>query len=718
MVISGTHYPIGLKNTSYSIFDTNGTKWDSLLNSIYDRNSKPFSKNTNQYKDAEHHSTLREGSLTPISNQLNLVTSTVNNISTYDLDGFKQSWMDFSQFNRDSDFTGVTIGQKRTFSKNTNENRDSGEHVRKYRYGSLTPISNQLPQGLTFSNYDTVIAKAAGTIYYHLDEVYNGMTTTNSNITGVLSRFENNPFSETKKYSETRLSNFIGINSDKNRYDVFAYTGTVSGISNPKEKYDNIYRNIKLGGQLLQGGLAQASGLISTNLGLSINTSNISSAINSQGSYESLNYDQLYITPGLGHQDFRNFKTSGIGRLDGTTSAAISLATGKLSAASTKLISFNAAAIASAQLMNHSGQKGHLRTGGTYNFFNQETYFGMGTQDAPGVLRNDFTAGSEATKVWKTDGEGGWKTPKALNAFPFRGDKVTVRDFVQNSYDEIYNWRSSEWQPKSNEKSDSNKGFARAVTAIKNTIGKLRNNNTKDFVKFYLTGKDVYPGDDGGIDDIFVFRANITSLNDSFQPQWTPITALGRADTNWLYSSFQRSIDLGFSVYATSRDEMRPMWRKLNYLSTYTMPEYDTEHPTYRGKYLRITIGDLFISQPVFITSLTYTLANQETTWEINIEEDINIKQVPQMVDVQMGLQFIGNQLPRYQGQAYSLHTDGQYKSTGENNASGTGNWLSDAGKSIGLESADIGTSAAETSVSFEGGGVMKNDDGLMKTSK
>jgi hypothetical protein len=457
----------GLKNTSYSIFDTNGTKWDSLLNSIYDRNSKPFSKNTNQYKDAEHHSTLREGSLTPISNQLNLVTSTVNNISTYDLDGFKQSWMDFSQFNRDSDFTGVTIGQKRTFSKNTNENRDSGEHVRKYRYGSLTPISNQLPQGLTFSNYDTVIAKAAGTIYYHLDEVYNGMTTTNSNITGVLSRFENNPFSETKKYSETRLSNFIGINSDKNRYDVFAYTGTVSGISNPKEKYDNIYRNIKLGGQLLQGGLAQASGLISTNLGLSINTSNISSAINSQGSYESLNYDQLYITPGLGHQDFRNFKTSGIGRLDGTTSAAISLATGKLSAASTKLISFNAAAIASAQLMNNIGHKGHLRTGGTYNFFNQETYFGMGTQDAPGVLRNDFTAGSEATKVWRTGFEDGWKTPKALNAFPFRGDKVTVRDFVQNSYDEIYNWRSSEWQPKSNEKSDSNKGFARAVTAIK-----------------------------------------------------------------------------------------------------------------------------------------------------------------------------------------------------------------------------------------------------------
>jgi hypothetical protein len=653
--------------SSYSAYDTTGKLWDTLSNWNTTTNIKP--------SDA-----ISRIGIAP-------------NYSAYDTTG--KLWDSLSNYDiklntKPSDAISPTSGRI---------NSDYSEYDIDARGRSLnltsptrTPITNQIDSATgvitkeDFSLYDTT-----GLIQ---------TTLINNNVSAaVTTGVSKSRFLRSVKYSELKQSNFIGLDIDSGRYDAFAYTGTLTTVKNPKEKYDTIYRNTNLGGQLLQGGLAQANGLISTNLGLSVNTSDISKAIQPQSSYESLNYNQLYITPGVGHQDFRNFKTSGLGRLDGTTSAAISLAAGKLSAASTKLVSLNAAAIASAQLMNNIGHRGHIRSGGTYNLFNQETYFGMGTQDEPGVLRNDFTAGSEATKVWGLNSK--WTTPVALNAFPFRGDRVTVRDYVQNNYSEIYNWRSSDWQPKSNEKSDSNKGFARAITAISNTIGKLRNSNTKDFIKFYLTGKDVYPGSTES-DDIFVFRANITALNDSFSPQWTPVSALGRADTNWIYSSFQRSIDLSFSVYATSRDEMRPMWRKLNYLSTYTMPEYDIQYPTYRGKYLRITIGDLFISQPAFITSLTYTLADQETTWEINIEEDNNMKQVPQKVEVQLGLQFIGNQIPRYQGQAYSLHTEEQYNSTGENNTPGKGNWLSDASRPpfllsrAGLDETEADATAAE----------------------
>ena len=443
--------------------------------------------------------------------------------------------------------------------------------------------------------------------------------------------------------------------------------GTVTDSLDSRDaEYDTIYRNTNLSGQLTQAAGAAATGLISTNLGISTSTSNISGIVDNQGSYELLNYSQLFKQPGLKFQDFRNFKKSGMGRLDGT--GTILFGKRKKSSASLIMTGLNAASIASSQLINSP-----FRTGGTYNYFGRDSYFGMGTQDEPGTLRLDYTQGTEATKVWNIEDQK-WKTPVLLNAVPFRGDRVNVRDVEKTDYENIYNWRSSEGVVPDN--SDKSK-FKQAITAIKSFVGNRRN-ITKDFIKFHLTGKDVFPGSENE-DDVFVFRTTITGLTDSFRPQWQPVYALGRADGNYIYTEFSRNVTLDFKVHATTRDELRPMWRKLNYLASYTMPEYDTQHPTYRGKFMRLTVGDLFISQPVIISGLTYTLAGTDSTWEINIEEDENIKQVPHGVDVNMQFTFIGNQVPQYLGNVYSLHEADQYSSDGKANKPGPGNWLSDA---------------------------------------
>lgn len=620
---------------SYSAYDQYGPRWDSLENHNKIINLKP-------------------------SDAIGRI-GIVPEYSAYDTYG--KPWDTLANYNTNISIKpsdAILPRSGRIISNYSAYDIDASRKSLKLIGPSKTPITNQT------DTINSVITKEDFSLYDTTGRI--ATTLINNNVSApVTTGVSKSRFLRSLKYSELRQSNFIGLDSDSGRYDAFAYTGTLTGVENPREKYDTIYRNVALGGQLLQGGLAQANGLISTNLGLSVNTSDISKAINPQASYELLNYDQLYTTRGLGYQDFRNFKTSGLGRLDGTTSLALS---GFKSKGSAKLVSLNAAAIASAQLMNNIGHKGHFRTNGTYNLFNQQTYFGMGIQDEPGVLRNDFTAGTEATKIIRN---GELVTPNALKAFPFRGDKVTVRDYVKNDYTEIYNWRSSKW----NSVSNNSTGFAKAVTAIKNFLGNQRN-LTKDFIKFHFTGPNAHPGQGSQPDDLFVFRANINSLNDSFQPSWTPIETLGRADSNWIYTSFQRSLDLAFSVYATSRDELRPMWRKLNYLATYTMPTYNSGAPTYRGNFLRITIGDLFISQPVFITSLTYTLADQETTWEINIEEDENMKQVPQKIEVNMGLQFIGDQIPKKDMSAYNLHLESQYSPDGQYKQQ-NGNWLADA---------------------------------------
>lgn len=463
-------------------------------------------------------------------------------------------------------------------------------------------------------------------------------------------------------------------------------SGTVTDSLDSRDAvYDSIYRNTNLSNRLTQAASSAVSGLISTNLGISTSTAGLGTAINNPGTYETLNYSQLFRTPGLRFQDFRNFKKSGTGRLDGSNT--LLLGTRKSGVAAT-MVALNAASIASAQIPNSQ-----FRTAGTYNFFGRESYFGMGTPDDPGALRLDYTQGTEATKIWKSNE---WRTPVLLNAVPFRGDRVNARDVEKTDYANIYNWRSSKGVTSDIDENASK--FKQAVAAIKTFVGNKRN-LTKDFIKFYFTGKDVYPGSELE-DDVFVFRASISNLNDSFTPTWQPITALGRADKNYIYTDFTRQVTLDFKVHATSRDELRPMWRKLNYLATYTMPEYDVEHPTYRGKYLRMTVGDLFISQPVFINSLTYTLAGTDSTWEINLEEDENIKQVPHGIDVSMQFTFIGNQIPQYKGHAYSLHDEEQIKTDGSSNTPGNGNWLSDAKNTFieeQLELSALGVGQLET---------------------
>jgi hypothetical protein len=188
----------------------------------------------------------------------------------------------------------------------------------------------------------------------------------------------------------------------------------------------------------------------------------------------------------------------------------------------------------------------------------------------------------------------------------------------------------------------------------------------KDFVKFWF--EDATSGT-----NIMAFRATLNGFTDSFSPGWDAIAIMGRPDSAYLYSSFERSISFNFTVAATTRSEMIPMWRKLNYLSTYTMPDLvGGSKPS--GPMMRFTIGDLFHRTPGFITSLSYTIPD-DATWDIAEADDKNDtvgKQLPMIMEVSISLTVIGDYRPQKMGRAYSLSPRG-------GTAQGVGNWLGDA---------------------------------------
>jgi hypothetical protein len=202
----------------------------------------------------------------------------------------------------------------------------------------------------------------------------------------------------------------------------------------------------------------------------------------------------------------------------------------------------------------------------------------------------------------------------------------------------------------------------------------------RDYIRFYFG--DAYIGK-----AVFAFRASITGLQDSFNPQWNSIDIMGRPDKAYQMSGFERRVNFSFTVAAMSRAEMIPMWRKLNYLASYTMPEIDQNTRRYVGPLMRITIGDLYYQTPCILTSLDYRVPDN-APWDIALDsEDVTkntlkksgvtinsneAKQLPTIIDVNVGLNMIMEWRPVLFGRSYSLSRHGSDKTN-------YGQWLGDS---------------------------------------
>lgn len=165
------------------------------------------------------------------------------------------------------------------------------------------------------------------------------------------------------------------------------------------------------------------------------------------------------------------------------------------------------------------------------------------------------------------------------------------------------------------------------------------------------------------------FRSFIDSFDDSYSADWGSTQYAGRGDKFYNYQGFERKISMGFTVYAQSKAELIPMYRKLNYLASSLAPSYSTGG-FMQGNLVYLSLGGYLHKQLGFITGLSYTVP-QESTWEIGIDEkggvDKTTSVLPHMIKVS-GLSFtpIHEFLPqkstnhRYQKQKYiSLYNEG-----------------------------------------------------------
>ena len=187
---------------------------------------------------------------------------------------------------------------------------------------------------------------------------------------------------------------------------------------------------------------------------------------------------------------------------------------------------------------------------------------------------------------------------------------------------------------------------------------------SNDLIDFYFLGV--------AKNQAMAFRATLTGFTDDFSPGWNNINIMGRPDGSYIYTAFERTVSFTFRVAALSRSEMIPIWRKLNYLATYTMPDFSTARAS--GPMMRLTLGNLFQETPGFLNSFSISIPD-DATWDIAEDADENnlAKQLPTVVDVSVGYTVIADYRPQLGGRAYSLSIKGA------NNKDTDGNWLFDS---------------------------------------
>ncbi len=161
-----------------------------------------------------------------------------------------------------------------------------------------------------------------------------------------------------------------------------------------------------------------------------------------------------------------------------------------------------------------------------------------------------------------------------------------------------------------------------------------------DLCKFRI---GVIDNDNPSLKTYIHFRAFLDGMDDSYTAQWDSQKFAGRAENLYNYQGFDRKFNLSWTVAAQSKQELIPMYQKLNYLASVCAPDYSSDGYM-RGNLITLTVGGYLYEQVGIMTGINYTVP-MESPWEIAINDtnagsDKSVKELPFMIKVS-GFSFI-----------------------------------------------------------------------------
>jgi hypothetical protein len=166
--------------------------------------------------------------------------------------------------------------------------------------------------------------------------------------------------------------------------------------------------------------------------------------------------------------------------------------------------------------------------------------------------------------------------------------------------------------------------------------------STDDLIKFVF---EAVSNDSPNYSTAIFFRAFLTAgITDNNSAQLNSFKYIGRGENFYTYQGFERSIALSFRVAAGSKEELRPMYNRINSLMSQVYPDYSPVTSIMRAPLIRMTVGDYLYRVPGFLENVNLTVDNN-TPWEINLDGDL--AQLPQVVDINLSFRPIMDVLPK-----------------------------------------------------------------------
>jgi hypothetical protein len=164
--------------------------------------------------------------------------------------------------------------------------------------------------------------------------------------------------------------------------------------------------------------------------------------------------------------------------------------------------------------------------------------------------------------------------------------------------------------------------------------GVTKDDVKNDLIKFRITSID---GSGNNEKSVHIhFRAFIDSFSDSYGAQWTGERYPGRGEEFFRYGGFTRGISLSFTSAAQSKQELIPMYKKLNYLASNTMNDYSNSGYM-RPPFIKLTVGGYLYEQFGFIRGINYGW-EMAAPFEIGINDegtpDSSVKELPHIIKV------------------------------------------------------------------------------------
>jgi hypothetical protein len=144
----------------------------------------------------------------------------------------------------------------------------------------------------------------------------------------------------------------------------------------------------------------------------------------------------------------------------------------------------------------------------------------------------------------------------------------------------------------------------------------LQNNGVRDIIKFAF---EVIDNNNPAQTVPLHFRAYVTNFSDNIGAEWNAQKYMGRGENFYTYQGFTREISFNLKVAAQSKQEMMPLYQKLNYLASSLHPDYSSDG-FMRGNLHKLTIGEWLYRTPGVLKSMNISIEN-DYSWEIKYTE-------------------------------------------------------------------------------------------------